>query len=216
MAGLKLTGGTSAVDVEVDSTSKAMRATLYDSAGNEIFSTPDGSYLANIDLRPGAITAGASVALWAMRNAASKTIFIRRLFLTGSVNPTTSAASSWYYSLNRFATATPTGGNAGTILKKKNSYGSSTITDIRQIAAAATSGLTTTSVVFEAAFSILTGPRHVGAVAALDLNFLSSAQYEKYAPFELAANEGFAILIPTNAAVSGDFLTGFIEWDEKA
>jgi hypothetical protein len=209
-----IVGGTSGTGLEVDTTSKAARATLYDSAGNEIAAPASGSYVAQIDLRPGAITAGAAVALWAIRNLGSKVAYIRRILLQGSVNPTTAVASSWYYTLNRFSAATPTGGNSITVLKKRNSYGSTSVTDARQIASAATSGLTTTSVTFEAAFSVLAGPRNNAANAVLDLNFCTSA-LERFNTFELAVNEGLAILLPTNASIAGDFMTGHIEWDER-
>src|ERR1043166_4867872 len=209
---IKIIGGTSGIDAEVDTTSKALRSTLYDSAGNEIASPPAGSYIAQIDLRPGAITVGSTTTLWSMRNGATKTCFLRRIFAQGSVNPTTAAASSWYYALARFSTATPSGGSAATALKKRTGYSNSTVADVRQIASGATGGLTITSVVFESNFSIWTGPRSDAAAVVLDMNFYTSAN-ERFNSFELAPNEGLAILAPVNNVVAGDFLTGHIEWD---
>lgn len=209
-----IAGGTTGALLEVDNTSKAARATLYDSAGNEVGSPPTGSYITQVDLRPGAISFGTSVALWTLRAGGAKSCQIRRIFLMGSANPTTSVASFWYYALCRFSGANPSGGGTLTLLKKKTSYAASNVTDARQIASGATSGLTTTSITFESPFAILTGPRHVGATTPLDLNFVTAGN-ERFNTFELAVNEGIAILLNTIASIAGDGLTGHIEWDER-
>jgi len=204
----------------IDPTSKAARTSLYDSSGLELSGPPYGSYMAQIDLRPGAIVAGASVALWSMRNLSSRTAYLRRLKLFAGYFAATVTATVAQFGLARFRTATPTGGNAITVVPKRTSYGSSGVTDVRQIAPSATAGLTTTGVAFDAVFAFFGYPRQPvttygagGFMVSVDLPWKEAL--EPFSAIELAPNDGLAILIPNIATVAGDFVNGMIEWDEE-
>jgi len=196
----------------IDPTSKAGRVTLYDSSGNEVAKPPGtGSYI--LQIPNGRITAaiGAGSTLWAMRNGATKTLSIRRVLLTIGFDGTGVATTS-LFELVRFSTAAPTGGTAITanVVKKKNSYGASTLADARFNSGAA---LSVVSVVFEAAFGMWGVPRGAtGAVATVDARWRTGL--ESYDTFNLAINEGIAIRC-TVATVIGDSFKGMIEWDEN-
>ena len=83
---------------------------------------------------------------------------------------------------------------------------------MRAITPLAIAGLTMTGATIESPFAVFAGPRHVGTVMPLDVTFEEVT--ERYSDFELGLNEGFAILLPVNASIAGDTLTGGIEWDE--
>src|SRR5579859_81632 len=162
--------GASSDQLTIDPTSKAAHVTAFDSAGNEIDKPSVGSYLAQINVRQTAATALGNV-VWAMRNPVGSTItaYIRHLNLTVAFDGTAAAATTVRYELERFSAATPTGGTALTIVKKRNSYGASGITDIRFL----DTGLTTTGLVFEAPFVVVGTPISVSGTQHVEkLDFL--------------------------------------------
>lgn len=199
-------GGTT---LTVDSGSNAARVTLYDVNGSAVRPTPTGTYMAPVSMRfTGTTASGSSV--WSIRAGASLSVYIRRIFLAAAFDGT-AAATSAFYELHRFGTATPSGGTAGTVIKKDNLYGGSTLADFRQ---SATGGaLTVTSVVFETALASLVNPRGAtGGSCVMNVDFTTSPESRPF--LVLAPNEGLAIQIAATAVV-GDGLAGFIEWDER-
>lgn len=199
--------GATSDELTIDSTGAA-RFTLYDTAGNELNAPVSGSYLANINFRHTAADAANST-MWTMRNGATKTVYIRTIFLTTAFDGT-AAASTLRYSVQRFTTATPTGGSAITIIKKNNSFGASTVADIRQ-----GGPLTTTSVVFENDAMTFGMPISVTNGIIWNQVYLDQPN-QTYANFELAANEGLAIRVNSaQAAVIGWGMYGFVEWHER-
>ena len=191
----------------IDATSKAGRATLYDAAGNALIPAPSGSFMLPINVRQTAASAAAST-VWTVRNGASKTMRLRRLFAAVVFDGTAAAATTLKYALQRFSAATPTGGTALTAVKKRTTYSASTIADARFL----DTGLTTTGVTFETDAAILPIAVSVTAqTAVMDVYFERTA--ELHSTFELAANEGLALRLNT-AAVIGMGIDGFLEWDE--
>jgi len=194
----------------IDPTSNAGRVTIYDSAGLETSKPPTGAYIANVNIRQTAVTAANST-VWAMRNVAGPlTVYIRHIRLIVSFDGTAAATTTLRYDIERFDTATPTGGTAVTVVKKRSTYATSNVTDVRFL----DTGLTTTSVAFGAAFHT------IGLAASVtnggmeqDLDFTTAL--ERYnAPFELASGEGLCIRLNV-AAVVGLSLRGSVTWDEK-
>ncbi len=216
----KIVSGASADLLTVDPTSKAARVTLYDTAGNAIDAPPTGSYMVPINIRQTAATAAAAT-VFAMRNSTGKTCYIRRIYLVQGFDGTSPAATTLRYGIARFSAATPTGGSTIPIIKKRTSYTTSNVTDVRFV----DTGLTTTSVTFETEFvslglplySIQVGaPTTSGACGPVVVN---SLMFEKagqnFDTFELAASEGLCIRILTISTVIGSTLNGFICWDER-
>lgn len=199
----------SAEKLTVDPTSKAARVTLYDSAGNKLLlDTPTGAYMLPVNIRQSAATA-ANATVWAMRNGATKVMSIRRLRLAMMFDGTAAATTTLKYTIQRFSAATPTAGTALTVIKKRSSYGASTVADARFL----DTGLTTTSVTFETDAHILALPISVTSGNAFyDIQF--GRANEPYGDFELAVNEGLCIRL-LNTAVVGQGLVGGVEWDER-
>lgn len=200
--------GATADQWTIDPTSKAGRVTLYDSLGNEIAKPATGSYVADINVRQTAASA-IGTTIWTMRNTGALTALIRQISLIMAFDGTAAAATTLRYDIARFSGATPTGGTAVTPVKKRNSYGASSVTDLRFL----DTGLTTTGITFESAFHTIALPVSVtSGNAQLHLPFTLPG--ERYSPFELATGEGLAIRLNV-AAVIGLSLTGSVHWDDK-
>lgn len=194
----------------IDPTSNAGRVTLYGSDGNESCKPPTGAYIANINVRQSAATAANST-IWTMRNVSGPaTVYIRHIRLMVSFDGTAAATTTLRYDLMRFDTATPTGGTAVTVVKKRSTYGTSVVSDVRFL----DTGLTTTGVNFGAAFHTVGLAASVtNGIMEEDLDYATSI--ERYnAPFELASGEGLAIRLNV-AAVVGLSIRGSVTWDEK-
>lgn len=204
-----IVSGASSDVLTIDPTSKAARATLYNSAGTELIVAPTGSYGTNISVRQTGTTA-ANAVVWSMRNGGTKTVQIRRIKVVRCFDGTAAATTTARYTIQRFTAATPTGGNAQLIGKKRTSYPTSTVVDVRSL----DTGLTTTSVVFDNIdLAILALPLSVtGTVAPDDIVF--EGVLENFAWLELAANEGLCIRL-NQTAVIGQGIYGGIFWDER-
>lgn len=187
--------------------SGAAYATLYDPSGNALHPVPVGAYALPVNIRFTAAIAAAST-VWTVRNGTTYPMYITRIYLEVGFDGTP-AASTQYYELRRFTTATPSGETALTAIKKKSSYGASTIADARETDSVSSAALTVTSVVFETAFAVLANPRQNGATNILRLEFVPWSGN----PFVLAVNEGLCIQI-INASVIGDSIAGTVEWYE--
>lgn len=207
--GFQLQSGVDASLATVDPTSKALRVTLYDTLGVEVNKAPIGSYLLPINM--GRLTAAiaANSLIWSVRNAvgSGKTVKIRRI-LSNVAFDGTAAATTALYDWVRFSAATPTGGTAMTVIKKRNSAPASAVTDARFNAAAA---LGVAGVVFETSFFSIGNQRQVAAGKTADLRFEVSGQ--DYDNFELAPGEGMGIRL-NQVAVIGDSISGGVTWDE--
>lgn len=177
---------------------------LYDSQGLEIGLPPGGVYSLPVGVIQSAATVAGST-VWAMRNGATKTVRLRRIYLTYSFYGT-AAASFAAYALCRFSTATPSGGNSLTIVKNHTNYVTSTVASARSV----DTGLTMTSVVKETAFAYVGGAHNVGPTIT-DLRF--TPYVGRHDAFELAPNEGLLIDLAATAVIGG-MIFGTVEWDE--
>lgn len=202
--------GATADLLTVDPTSKAARVTLYDNAGNEVLKPPTGAYVLPVSVTQSAATAANST-VWAMRYVTgSLTAKIRRIRLAVGFNGTAAAATSVAYHLCRFSTATPTGGTAIGVIKKRNSYAGSVVTDARFL----DTGLTVAGVVFETPFAQMSIPVSVtGVINPWEVDFVDVG--DRFDEFALVAGEGLAIRLDV-VAVAGQIISGYVEWDEVA
>ncbi len=194
----------------VDPTSKAGRVTPYDSLGAEINAAPIGCYCLPIRIVQSAASV-AGVTVWAMRlvNTSTKKVKIKKIHLAIGFAGGTATVTVSEYDLVRFSAATPTLGTAITVVKKKSSYGASDVTDARFL----DTGLTTTGITFETAFAMVGCGRNLGAVQNFGVDFSSGGGNRDFEAFELRAGEGFAIRLGI-VAVIGDYIEGFVTWDE--
>lgn len=194
----------------IDTTSKAGRATLYDSAGFEV-RKPGTSYLLPINLVfDNAMGAGETV--WAMRYVTGAlTVKIRRIRLVAGFNGTAAAATSVAWRFKRFDSATPTGGTAITVVKKRTAYAGSVVTDAR-FDSTGTTGLTVAGLVFGSEWHVISLPASVtNGVVSQTIDLVLPG--ERFGEFDLASGEGLAIQMDT-ASIAGNTLTGSVEWDE--
>lgn len=161
-------------------------------------------YSAPVNIRQSAATASGGT-VWSMRNVSgsTKTVYIERIYLMMAFDTGTSLVTRTLqrYDLCRFSTATPTAGTAITVIKQDNSSGSTQVTDVRFV----DTGLTTTSVAFEAPFATIGCP----ATDATTTQFVREG-----IAFKLAPGEGLCIRLNVTAVVGQD-LTGEIVWSER-
>jgi len=149
------------------------------------------------------------VTVWAMRNtqpAGGKKCRIKDINLQTGFDGTV-AASMGLYKLVRFSAATPTVGAALGVMKKNSAAPASVVTDARQL----DTGLTTTSVSFEAEYLVLAVNRQRG------LNYIDLERDESpgadNTEIVLHPGEGLCLRLGA-AAVIGDQVVGFVEWEE--
>lgn len=162
-------------------------------------------YSAAVNIRQTAVTA-ANATVWTMRNPAgsAKTVYIESIGLNATFDSGTPVVrTTLRYQLGRFSAATPTGGTAVTVVENDNANSSTAVTDARFL----DTGLTTTSVIFESPFSVISVPAVDGGAASF------YAQHESI-PFVLAAGEGLAIRLNV-ASAAGQGLSGVISWSER-
>lgn len=167
-------------------------------------------YRLPIALRQTAASVANSV-VWAMRNLGipNRPVWLRRLQVNASFDGT-AAASTSEYQLQRFRTATPSGGAALTVVKHNTDDGASVIT----YAEVLDTGLTVAGVDFDTSGLAIGAPRQVGASSQFDFEWEGLAAG--------GANSGMFIVKPTDgiclrlgvAAVIGDALRGYIYWEE--
>lgn len=140
--------GSSSNQLDIDSTSKAARVTLYDSLGNELSLPSTNKYGVS-----GATTAVTAASLATNTSLMSLRFNIGvplKMYITSFkllITPSTlgtSALVPGVIGIQRFMTATPTGGLARTPYKKDTSFIADNVLDVRDSNAA----LTVTSVVF--------------------------------------------------------------------
>ena len=203
---------TSSTTLAVDPTSKAARVTLYNPDGTTATPAPVGSYVAQfIKLRSAAApTAGAL--LWVMANAATRTARVRRILLNCAFDGVATATNSQAYEFVRITSGAAVAWNTGTELvkdKKKTTYPASTLQTVRQNAGNAITLPAGVAVPAEG-FATFGVPRSVSGVSTAYVWEFGDASINL---FELAAYEGIG-LVSRVAGIAGDFVSGFIEWDE--
>jgi len=147
-------------------------------------------------------TTSADEPVWAARHSATSTklITITKIYCAVSFDGT-AAASTSRYSIERFQAATHTGGTAITAALKGSGQAATQMTDIRFL----DTGLTDTSVTLLGEFAIIGCPR--GATG-------QSVPFVLMRPIVLNPGEGLQITLQA-AAVIGDGLGGYVEWDEQ-
>lgn len=212
---IELIGGTSGTKQDVDTTPKAARVIIYDSAGNPVDAAPTGAYIANISVRHTAADASGS-AVFAMTNpnASGRTVYIRNIRGRVTFDGTAVAAANAGYEFIRYGTnVNPTTGTTVPRIKKRSAQSASVILDanIQQKSGI----LTLASAVFEAGpFNVVRMPMAVtNGIAPFDLDFICSNQPNS--AFELAQGEGLAIRLHGGAAIIGLGIAGSVEWDER-
>lgn len=191
-------------NVQETNAGKGAFVTLYRADGSAIYQQYAGIYRARIEVIPTTLTLGTTY--FAMRNLGTRRAFIRVFDLSAGFSGTAALTRS-IYELVRFSAATPTGGTAQTALKTRNTWPTSSVTDIRF----APGGLTTTGVTFEAPFHLI---GHTNQVTVDRDDRLAPPPDDEDFWLELAVNEGFAIRANT-AIVAGSYLTGSILWPER-
>lgn len=205
----------------IGATSKAIRITNYDSGGNVLNKIPTGSYLAPVSIRHTAADAVDSC-VWHMRNndtsqtSSPLVVHIRAINLIFGFDGT-AATNTVRYALHRSFAATPTGGTAVTVIKKKTSYAASVVGDIRGNAVLTFSAGVSNS--FEggtaspSAISIFGNPISVTNAVCSYMMQINNPN-ETLECIELQPGEGLGIRLAV-AAVAGQMLSGYIEWDER-
>jgi len=155
-----------------------------------------------------ALAAGAT--LFSMRQAAAptKSIYITGIDVQFACTVAFTTASQQLFVIERFSTATPSGGTAYTPLRHSTSYPASEAVDIR---ASTTAALTVTSVVFEG-FQVPI----LGAASPLVSSTVGASFDLREGPIRLQANEGLCIrnVVVWPAAGTG-VLTAQIRWNER-
>jgi len=154
-------------------------------------------------------TTAAGEPVWAMRlkDDSSRYVQITRVYIVASFDGTAAATTSAWV-LERYDTATMTGGVAITPSGYSSSVPATHVTDVRDILAG--TGLTDTSVVNLEELAIIGCPRGATGGSVLwdikDLCTLRNAHGAKN-------GEGLSVTLD-DTAVIGDGLRGFIEWTE--
>jgi hypothetical protein len=164
-----------------------------------------------IAIRQTAASAADSV-VWSMRNLgpgkSRRAIAIRRISVNVMFDGV-AAASQSQYKLCRFRDATPTIGTALTVVKQNTDDTDSIVTDARFL----DTGLTVAGVTFDAAMQIMGAPRQVGACAQYVREWPGIMSGQGSGALIIKPDDGLCLRLGV-AAVIGDGIQGFIEWDE--
>lgn len=204
-------GAGSGNKASVDATSKALRISLYDTAGVPYADTTRPSYLLPVYIVfTGAIAANSYI--FAIRNGGTKTIRITSFNLTSTFNGAVAAATNSRYRIERVTGVSATSGTGSTVLtpgRKNTSLAASAITEAR-LADGSANALTLTSGTVADILHEFGAQRGVNSVANAHFQLLLN-----FDPIALAAGTGNCFAIKAvNASVIGDGLTGWIEFSE--
>lgn len=188
-------------------TKQLQRVVIADDSGAGIYTAADHYMVTGSTSAIVAAALAANTTLMAMRNGATKTVYINRLRL--SFTPATvgtSALVAGSIAWQRFTTATPTLGTARTVAKKRTSYATSTIADVRDSNAA----LTVTGVVFSDIFAEIKIPlMTTGGLLICDLHL------DDNDPIILQANEGICLRTTVACPATQTWQYSYaIEWHE--
>jgi hypothetical protein len=154
--------------------------------------------------------------VWALRNlngitvgTVPKSLFLRKLLLNTSFSGV-AAATLQFFNLHRIRAATPTGGTAIIPVKRLSSNPSPSQVDCRQTdAGLVVAGVTVDTIPFQSMLS----PRQNGA-STQNADDWQVPPDEDAEGFEIPSGDGIAIVLFA-AAVAGDAISGFIEYDEQ-
>jgi hypothetical protein len=215
---IKIVGGTSGTEQDVDTTPKAARVILYGADGNPVDvdgipSHPSAGGYYTVGGGPAGIVAASLAAdtpLFAMRfdPTSTRRAFVRKAHVRITVTTMGVAAGvAGSMGLQRFTAATPTGGTAR--VANMQDEGSDSATDMTSIQDLA-SALTVTSVVFGTRVAEFRLPLVVGGTHGLDW------WYEPKVPTVLQAGDGLALrtVVAMPATQTWVFSYSF-EWMEK-
>jgi len=162
-----------------------------------------GGYVLPVEVQQSAASV-AGTTVWAMRAGAVRACAIRNMALSVIYSGIAVPGATVRYVLQRFDTASPTGGTL-LVPQKKNTLDPAT--DIAT-ARVLDTGLTTAGIVF--------GPDAKIYGCAISLTSMSTSRVEPSSspiPFTLMPGEGLAIRLQTVASINVGIF-GFIEWDE--
>ncbi len=222
---VSIISGASSDLLTIDPSSKATRATLYDSLGREIQPPQSGSYITPFEVRCTSASA-AGVTVFNFRGPTSLRAFIRGIRGRVTFDGTALAASGTlrFGFYRGVGASVPTGGTAQIPTKKDSTDPTSTVQDVRVDLTGA--GLTTTGITYETTpfhvvglpiialqVTVPTTSATVGAAADFDLDFHTFG--DRDCDFIIGTNEHLAIRIQTVAGIIGLGLTGSMEWDER-
>jgi phage tail protein X len=204
---VSIISGASSDLLTIDPTSKATRVTQYKSDGSLLVAESNQYMVTGGTSAIIAATLAANTTLASLRNGASKEVHITRLrvsFTPATVG--TSALVAGSIAWQKFTTATPTGGTARTVAKKKTGYASSTVSDVRDSNAA----LTVTSVVFADVFSQSLVP--LMTIGGL---FIWANDLDDNDHIVLEANEGICLRTQVVCPATQTWMFSYaIEWHE--
>lgn len=207
---ITIKSGASSDEATVDATSKAMRVTLYDTAGNSNDKPESNSY-GVVGGTSAVVAAGlaGSTNLMAIRNSAgSKKIYITQLRFvcsTATLGLTGGVAGSIAW--QRFTAQTPTGGTARTPYKKRAADATSSVTDARDSNAALTGAAPTWG-------DLVVGYMQVPNTTVAGGSTLFVFDLED-SPLELAISEGLALRTQTAMPATQTWMYHYaIEWYE--
>lgn len=193
---------------ELDVNNSAAKVYMSGGAGaTESFPLPNGAYMTPISFRHTAADASGSI-IFAIRNSASKLISIKRFFCITSFDGTPGGSTSEYQLVSFNSISADSGGTTQTPGKKRSVWPSSTVTSVRG------GGLVTlTGNAVDQTFAAFGNPRQIGTSSQILLEWVTP---NPYLPVEIDASAAAAIGIRLNAAaVIGDAVRGWIEWEER-
>jgi len=152
---------------------------------------------------------GADEPVWQMRlkDDSSRIVWVRRIFVVVAFDGTAAATTSSYV-IERFDTATMTGGAAITAQPTVSGATATHITDIRDVVVG--TGLTDTSVVNLQELVNIGCPR--GATGGSVAFNLTDVCYLRNLG-DVKQGEGLAITLDETSVI-GDSLRGYVEWEE--
>lgn len=209
---MKVTGISSGSNATVDPTSKAIRTGLYDPFGREIVKKPSaGSFITHILIRQSAATAAASN-VWQMFNPATSGVIyrIRAMRVVMVFDGTAVAGNGRNYTFSKTRGVAPSSGTA-VVPTKKRSGDSASTADVRFLDTGLTvTGNTTNG---DPVIRINTTISVTGIYQLFEYPRESSLR-RLTSPLELRPGEGLGLYITGNAAVVGQGMCGYVEWDE--
>lgn len=213
--GLPIKSGASSDLATVGATSKAVRLTPYDDAGNSLAPNELARGEVNVLVRQTATTA-AGACVWGLRNSGStRTIAILRIRYSMSFDGTGAASLMRYEWVKGTGVTTFSGGTAVTPAIYKTSLTQGTHVDARVLdTGLTTTGLTAGGALYTSNWARLTfSATQAGGVSGEHILDFGQGGF---GPLELAQNEILCLRNgPTTASVVGDTVLGGVVFIEK-
>lgn len=192
----------------VHATTKALRATVYDSQANEFTLAPSGSYVAKVNCKMTGAPTGP--VFWALRNGSAVYVAVRRVYVVYAFDGT-AAAVNHGISLNVALSSKLTwtfAGAATTVGELRTAGPATQITEVRQndlgFASPGAADALVGSTVISAGVT--------GRLSVLDLQFGPITHTNR---FVLGwANDFWIAGSYVGTVAQGEIVTGFVLWDE--